>query len=223
MNAKRNLAVVSVLLAVAAGAAWGSSRMTWMHVRIADGLSPERAVDVAGHSWAPALSALPLVFLAAILAALALKGWARGVVAVIVAASAVGTAYPAMQVLTQEPDVRYLETILDLARKDYLSETDKVVSGPLVAVLGAVLGVTAAALLMRGLRGGGMGSKYQSPAARRAELEQRVFDGAAAEQASERDLWDALDGGDDPTESTSETTGRTPGEGAETERPEAEG
>lgn len=215
MSAKRNLAVVYVLLAAAAGAVWGASRMTWMHVRVADGLSPERSMDVAGHTFAPALTALPLVFLAAIAAALALKGWARAVVAVIVAASAVGTGYPALQVLTQEPDVRYIETILEFARKDFLAETDKVSAGPLVALLGAVLAAVAAALLMRGLRGGGMGSKYQSPAARRAELEQRVFDDAAAPQASERDLWDALDGGEDPTAGS--------GEGGETDRPKAEG
>ncbi|BDH57341.1 TIGR02234 family membrane protein [Tsukamurella sp. PLM1] len=215
MNAKRNLAVACVLLAIAAGAVWGASRMSWMHVIVADGLSPERTMDVAGHTWAPALNALPLVFLAAIPAALALKGWARAVVAVVVAASAVGTGYPALQVLTQEPDVRYIETILDLARKDYLGETDKVLAGPLLAVAGAAVAVVAAALLMRGTRGGGMGSKYQSPAARRAELEQRVFDGAAAEPASERELWDALDGGGDPTTGT--------GEGAAPDRPGPEG
>lgn len=94
MNAKRNLAIASLLLAGAAGAVWGSSRMSWMGVTIADGLTVERSVDVAGHTWAPALAALWLVFLAAIAAGLALKNWARGVVAVIVAVAAIGTALP---------------------------------------------------------------------------------------------------------------------------------
>ncbi|GAB3126812.1 TIGR02234 family membrane protein [Tsukamurella serpentis] len=215
MNAKRNLTIVAALLALAAGAVWGASRMTWMNVQVADGLSPQRAMALAGHTWAPALSALPLVFLGAILAGPALKGWARGAVAVVVAAAAIGTGYPALQVLTQEPDVRYTETILDLANKDYIAETDKVVTGPLVAILGALLAVAAAALLMRGLRKGGMGDKYQSPAARRADLERKVFDDAEVEKSSERDLWDALDVGDDPTAG--------PGEGATTRRPEREG
>lgn len=233
MNAKRNLALASVLLAVAAGAVWGSGRMSWMGVTVADGLSPERVSDVAGHTWAPALSALWLVFLAAIAAALALKNWARGVVAVIVAVAAVGAAYPALTVLTQEPDIAYLEKILRdtpakdaagtsmMGNKDYISQVDPTTAGPAVAIIGALLAVLAAALLMRGLRSGGMGSKYVSPAARRAELEQRVFDDSAAEPASERDLWDAMDGGEDPTESG----GARPdaGEGAGTERPRAEG
>lgn len=211
MNAKRNLGLVAILLAGAAGAVWGSSRMSWMGVTIADGLSPERSMDVAGHVWAPALTALWLVFLAAIAAGLALKNWARGVVAVIVAVAAIGAAFPAVTVLTQEPDVGYLEKVLRdapsngdagtvvMGNKDYISQVDPTAAGPSVAILGGVLAAAAAALLMRGLRGGGMGSKYVSPAARRAELEQKVFDGAGAEPASERDLWDALDGGDDPT------------------------
>ncbi len=233
MNAKRNLAIASVLLAAAAGAVWGAGRMSWMGAHIADGLSPERTLDVAGHTWAPALSALWLVFLAAIAAALALKGWARGVVAVIVAVAAIGTAYPAVTVLTQEPDIAYLEKVLRdsagsggsgaaaLGNKDYISQVDPTAAGPAVAILGAVLAAIAAALLMRGLRGGGMGSKYRSPAARRADLEKRVFDDAAQESASERDLWDALDGGDDPTQHDASRPATA--EGAEPEPPRAEG
>lgn len=232
MNAKRNLAIVAVLLAAAAGAVWGSGRMSWMGVTIADGLSPERPMDVAGHTWAPALSALWLVFLAAIAASLALKNWARGVVAVIVAVAAIGAAYPAVTVLTQEPDIGYLEKILRdapsngdpgtmvMGNKDYISQVDPTVAGPSVAILGAVLAVAAAALLMRGLRGGGMGSKYVSPAARRAELEKRIFDGADAEPASERDLWDALDGGDDPTTAGGARPQSEQGAGQERPRPE---
>jgi uncharacterized membrane protein (TIGR02234 family) len=211
MSGKRNLAVASVLLLLAAGAAWGASRMTWMRVQIADFLTVDRTVDVAGHTWASALTVLPLVFLAAIAAALAVKGRARAVVALVVAAAALGVAYPAITVLTQEPDVKYIESILELAGKDVVVRTDKVTAGPLVAVLAAVLAVAAATLLLRGLRGGGMGSQYASPSARRADLEKRVFEQAAAEKSSERDLWDALDSGDDPTE------------GVRKERPEASG
>ncbi len=230
MNAKRNLGVVALLLAGAAGAIWGAGRMSWMGVTIADGLSPERSMDVAGHTWAPALSALWLVFLAAIAAALALKGWARGVVAVIVAVAALGAAYPAVTVLTQEPDIAYLEKILRdapnggsgvvMGNKDYISQVDPTWAGPAVAILGAVLAVLAAALLMRGLRGGGMGSTYVSPAARRAELEKKVFDEAAEEPSSERDLWDALDGGDDPTAQSAARPQSDEGAGPERPRPE---
>ncbi|GAA1088763.1 TIGR02234 family membrane protein [Tsukamurella spumae] len=230
MKSKRNLALVALLLAGAAGAAWGSGRMSWMGVTLADGLSAERSMSVAGHTWAPALSALWLVFLAAIAAGLALKTWARALVAVIVAAAAIGTAYPALTVLTQEPDIGYLEKILRggavMGNKDYISAVSRAPAGPSVALVAALLAVLAAALLVRGLRAGGMGAKYVSPAARRAQLEQRVFDDAAAEEASERDLWDALDGGEDPT--TTGVAEAAPGqqssrEGAAPERPRTEG
>ncbi|WP_019203052.1 TIGR02234 family membrane protein [Tsukamurella sp. 1534] len=211
MKGKRNLAIAAVLMAAAAGLTWIAGRMTWMQVNVADGLTQERPMTIAGHQWAPALTLLPLVYLAAIAAALALKNWARGVVAVIVAAAAIGTAFPAVQVLTQEPDVAYIERVLDLAAKDYVNVAGEESGGPLVAILAAVVAVAAATLLLRGLRGGGMGSKYASPAARRAELERRVFDDAAAAQTSERDLWDALDADEDPTE------------GAKAERPDREG
>lgn len=212
MSAKRNLALVAILLVVAAALVWTSSRLTWMHVIIADGLSPTRDMNVNGQTWASVLgTVLPLVLLAAVLAAIALKGWMRALVAVVVAASAIGAAFPAVEVLTQDADVRYIEQILKLAPKDYIAQADKGTLGPAIAIVGAVIAVVAATLLMRGLRGGGMGStKYVSPAARRAELEKRVFDGQAAQEASERDLWDALDGGDDPTE------------GAETRSPKGE-
>ncbi|ADG78657.1 TIGR02234 family membrane protein OS=Tsukamurella paurometabola (strain ATCC 8368 / DSM / CCUG 35730 / CIP 100753 / JCM 10117 / KCTC 9821 / NBRC 16120 /NCIMB 702349 / NCTC 13040) OX=521096 GN=Tpau_2045 PE=4 SV=1 [Tsukamurella paurometabola] len=211
MNGKRAVAVASGLLLLAAGAVWGASRMTWMRVSVNDFLQPGRDVDIAGHTWASALNVLPLVFLAAIAAAIAVKGWARVAVAVVVAAAAIGSAFPALQVLTQEPDVAYIEQILELAPKDIVVQADKLVAGPATAVLGGVLAVIAATLLLRGQRGGGMDSKYTSPAARRAELEKRVFDDAAAEESSERDLWDALDSGDDPTE------------GVRRDRPEASG
>ncbi|CAM3686650.1 TIGR02234 family membrane protein [Tsukamurella strandjordii] len=211
MKDKRGLLLASVLLLLAAIAVWGASRMTWMRADINDFLSPGRTVDIVGHTWASALTVLPLVFLAAIAAALAVKGWARVAVAVVVAAAAIGSAFPAIQVITQEPDVKYIETILELAPKDIVVQADKVIAGPLVAVLGGVLAVAAATLLLRGQRGGGMDSKYSAPAARRAELEKRVFETAEPENSSERDLWDALDSGDDPTEGVSK------------DRPEASG
>ncbi|KXP01490.1 TIGR02234 family membrane protein [Tsukamurella pseudospumae] len=230
MNAKRNLALVALLLAGAAGAAWGAGRMSWMGVTLTDGLTDARTMEVAGHTWAPALSALWLVFLAAIAAGLALKTWARALVALIVAAAAIGTAYPALTVLTQEPDIGYLEKILRgdavMGNKDYISAVAKTAGGPSVALVAGLLAVVAAALLVRGLRAGGMGSKYVSPAARRAQLEQRVFDDAAVEEASERDLWDALDGGEDPTTTGAAEAGRVESssrEGAAPDRPRTEG
>ncbi|MET9326699.1 TIGR02234 family membrane protein [Tsukamurella sp. NPDC003166] len=230
MTSKRNLALVALLLAGAACAAWGSGRMSWMGVTLADGLSAARSMEVAGHTWAPALSALWLVFLAAIAAGLALKTWARALVALIVAAAAIGTAYPALTVLTQEPDIGYLEKILRadtvMGNKDYVSAVARATAGPSVALVAAVLAVVAAALLVRGLRAGGMGSQYVSPAARRAQLEQRVFDDAADGETSERDLWDALDGGEDPTttsDAEAARVDRSSREGVAPDRPRTEG
>ncbi len=91
-----------------------------------------------------------------------------------------------------------------------------------MVIVGAVLAVSAATVLLRVARGAtSMSSRYRSPAARRAELEETVFaerdareretpadsatsssdaPGDESEQVTERMLWDALDTGADPTD-----------------------
>src|SRR5262245_8434091 len=73
-----------VLLAVAAAALWGSSRMTWVTVSSTDGLTEPRTDKLNGGVWFGALTPLALVLLAAIAAVLATRGWLRRMFGVLI-------------------------------------------------------------------------------------------------------------------------------------------
>ncbi len=245
MTPRRALTISSVLLTAAAAALWGSSRMTWVAVVTADGLSPQRHLSASGQQWAGALTPLALVLLAAIAAAVAVHGRARRLVAVLVAIVGVAATLPAIGILTSDPDVAHAEQVLDLPHKDVIVDIAVRHAAPVVALLGSLLAIVAAVALVRGghtegAPEAGMDGRYLTPAARRAALEKRVFaearesaDAAPVRQGddavradavipaaarsgsetgvddhdevpgvSERDLWDALDTGTDPTDGT---------------------
>ncbi|WP_147124006.1 Trp biosynthesis-associated membrane protein, partial [Nocardia neocaledoniensis] len=78
--------VVSVaLLALAAAGLWVSSRMTWVTVHSADGLTEPRTDDLDGATWFGALTPLALVLVAAIAAVFAVKGVLRQLLGVVIA------------------------------------------------------------------------------------------------------------------------------------------
>lgn len=226
----RRLAIIAVLLGLAAVAFWAGSRITWAELVGADGLAPPRDFAVKGADWAPALTPLALVFLAGIAAAISLRGWTLRIAAIIVALVAVLGTLPAFTLLTGDDDTSYAAKAIDLKSTYQALEVDTsswpavlVLAGAVVAVIGAVV------MLQTASRDAPMSSKYKSPGARRAELEEQVFaqreaEGkttatekavdtpdvdetpatpAAAEDVdpgrNERMLWDALDTGDDPT------------------------
>ncbi|MDF0529229.1 TIGR02234 family membrane protein [Tsukamurella sp. 8F] len=220
-QSRRPLVIASAGLALAAAALWGASRMRWSTLTVADGLGPPRTLDIDGQRWAGALTPLALVLLAGIAAVLAVKGRARRVVAVLVALVGVASTLPALGVLTSDPDVAHATEVLELSHKDVPVDIHMSLWGPVVSLVGCALAVAAAVVLVRAGRGGpaaAAGDRYLSPAARRAALEKKVFgeDGAPSAEASEgavtkpdgagetteRDLWDALDTGADPTDAT---------------------
>ncbi|MBT0565206.1 TIGR02234 family membrane protein [Williamsia sp. CHRR-6] len=216
---RRRLTVASVLLALAAAAMWSSSRLPWAKLVAADGMSPPREFTVHGADWSPVLTPLAIVVVAAIAAAVAVRGWALALVAVIVAIVAVVGAIPAVSLLTESNAVTYASKAVDLPSlyRPLSVETHKAVS--LLVLLASALAVAAAVVLLRAARGAGaLSTRYQSPAARRAELEEKVFaeraraatgenspraadtgTHGADPELTERMLWDALDSGDDPT------------------------
>lgn len=222
---RRRQLLAALLLIAAAVALWSASRMVWATLTITDGLSPVRARDVKGSDWSPWLVPLALVFLAAIAAGAALRGWALRLVAVLVALGGVLAAIPAVSLMVSGDNDVYAAKAIDLSpRYSLLATTSNSWAGVVVA-FGAALAVAGAVMLLRVAGGQRMSSKYQSPAVRRAEVEKQAFrakrdreagaagatdiatrDGAPADGSaagapeSERLLWDALDTGLDPTE-----------------------
>ncbi|PYE15868.1 putative membrane protein (TIGR02234 family) [Williamsia limnetica] len=225
----RRLGIIAVLLGLAAVAFWSASRMTWAELIGADGLAPPRTFTVKGSDWTPLLTPLALVLLAGIAASASLRGWALRLTAIIVAAVAVLGLLPALTLLTGDDHTSYAADVIDLPNRYQAVQVDTSILPGLIVCLGTLFAVLGAVVMLQiAARDAPMSSKYKSPAARRAELEEQVFaqraadeKAAAAAQAdrdggpesapspspaaeedpgnNERLLWDALDTGDDPT------------------------
>ncbi|MDI9903062.1 TIGR02234 family membrane protein [Rhodococcus sp. IEGM 1409] len=192
----------TLLLALAAAALWGSSRMTWVHLTSSDGKTLERTTDLDGSTWAAAMTPLALALLAAIAASFAVRGWALRVVGLLVALVAIAVAVPAVQLLVSGASADRAVELAELSgHPEDLSTTVSVLPA-LLALVGAVAALGAAVLLMRKppVRGG-LSSKYDNPAARREAAAKlgKADTVASDEPVTQRMLWDALDAGEDPT------------------------
>ncbi|MEV8436666.1 Trp biosynthesis-associated membrane protein [Actinosynnema sp. NPDC051121] len=151
--ARRPLWIVVALLLLAAVALWGASAMSW-----------DASADRSGGDVVPALTPLALLCLAAIAAVVALSGWVRRVLGVVVLLAGAAAAFQGV-------------------------DADGPLTGRGLVLLGALLAVAAGVLLV--VRGSAMprlGGGYQTPGAAK-----RTTD-------PERELWNALERGDDPTE-----------------------
>lgn len=225
---RKRMTIGAVALVLGAICMWGASRMTWAKLQAYDHLQV-KTFKANGGDWSPWLIAVPIVLVAALAAMVALKRWALRIAAILVAVLCVFAAIPAISMLTSGDDLVYASKAADVPGL-FIVESMSTSKWPAVLVLiGAVLGVIGAMQMMRVAVGGtGLSSKYQTPAARRAELEREVFDkkktkpaggtktdgNGAAEQSgkpaapdtSDRLLWDALDSGEDPTEAGNSDT-----------------
>ncbi|MFC9788951.1 TIGR02234 family membrane protein [Rhodococcus sp. NPDC127528] len=199
----RAAALPALLLAAAALCLWASSRMTWVRVDSFDGLGEARSTALIGGTWAAATTPLALTLLAAIAASFAVRGWALRVVGVLVAAVAVAAAIPAVTLLVKGVDSDKAGRLAELPARAEVTGTATHAPPAVLALLGAVLALAAAVALVRKASvSAGLSSKYAAPAARREEASKRRGAGSGEPQ-SQRELWDALDAGEDPTEEQS--------------------
>jgi len=213
---KRRMGIGALALVLGAVCLWAASRMTWAKLVAYDHLQV-KTFKATGSDWSPWLIAVPIVLVAALAAMVALKGWALRVAAIVVAVLCVLAVIPAISVLAGGDNVNYATKAADIPGL-FIVESISSPKWPAVLVLvGAVFGVIGAMQMMRiSVGASGLSSKYQTPAARRAELEREVFDKKtvdktasgessvdkpAAADPSDRLLWDALDSGEDPTDS----------------------
>lgn len=196
---QRSTALAAVLLAVAAGLIWASSRMTWVNALAIDGLGEDRELSVDGGTWAAATTPLALVLLAAIAATFAVKGWVVRVVALLVALVAIAAAMPALSLLVGGASGDQVALVAEVpGRAEVLGVTTSPL-GPVLVIVGAFAALAAAVALARRPRtAGGLSAKYDAPAARRAATVNPAAAGAQ-EPVTQRMMWDALDVGEDPT------------------------
>ncbi|WP_406273513.1 TIGR02234 family membrane protein [Nocardia sp. NBC_00881] len=217
-----------VLLALAATALWGSSRMTWVTIASSDGLTQPRTDQLNGGVWFGALTPLALVLLASIATVLATRGWLRRVVGVLIALVAAVAAVPAFALLTNSGKIaERAAELAELPARAQVGEATASALPAVLALLGAIAAFAAGALLTRmPAETGRLSGKYDNPVFRRAaataEVTQRRTETSEAEpppQLSERVLWDALDAGTDPTEESAPPDGRSgPGKAGRHER-----
>jgi uncharacterized membrane protein (TIGR02234 family) len=188
--------IAQVLLVASAVGLWAASRLTWVDLRTFDGLSPPKLTTLSGAAWSSALLPLALVLLATAVAALAVRGWALRVLAVLVALASLVAGYLAVSTL-EVPDVAVRAAELARVPLVELVGSKRYYPGPVITLVTAVCTLIGAVLLMRAAASGrGTASKYLTPAARRSAATRD--DGPM----SERMIWDELDEGRDPTESS---------------------
>ncbi len=184
--------VGQLALALAAGALWVASRMTWVQITSFDGLGHPKTVELNGATWSTALIPLALVVLAAAAAALAVRGWPLRVLAVLVAVASAAMGYLAVSLWVVSDVAVRASRLAETPVADLLG-TERHFGGALVTLVAAVLSVLGAVLLMRSAaRGGEDAARYQRRAAASPDQPQEAM--------SERMIWDALDEGADPTE-----------------------
>ncbi|MGJ6124548.1 TIGR02234 family membrane protein [Mycolicibacterium sp. Y3] len=198
--------IAQALLALAALALWGASRLTWVQVSSFDGLGQPKTSTLTGGQWSTALIPLALVLLAAAVAALAVRGWALRLLAVLVAVSSAAMAYLGISLWVVR-DIAVRGADLAQVPVAALVGSSRQYLGAGITVGAAVLTLAAAVLLIRSAATArGTGTKYVAPAVRR----EAVTGDSAEDGMSERMIWDALDEGSDPTDpdAGSDTKGR---------------
>lgn len=192
----RTLRLAQLLLVLAALGLWVASRMAWVVVTAADHLGPPRTITLTGASWSTALVPLALFLVAAAVAGLAVRGWPLRGLAMLVALGSAVMGYLSITMWVT-PDVAPRAVELAEIPVTSLAVAERHHVGAVITLVAAVLALMGAVLMMRvAVRGGSTTTKYDHPAARRATAH------GEPEETSERTLWDALDDGVDPTDSS---------------------
>lgn len=204
------------LLALAAAGLWASSRMTWVTVHSADGLTEPRTDELVGATWFGALTPLALVLLASIAAVFAVKGGLRQLLGVVIAVVAAVAAVPGFALVMGEGrTAERAGTLAELPVRAVVSTADVHVAPAILSIVAAVLALAAGVLLTRRTgQSGQLSGKYDNPVFRRADASAQVNkqreDTGTAAPLSDRVLWDALDAGTDPTDTDEGPDDATP-------------
>jgi uncharacterized membrane protein (TIGR02234 family) len=203
--ARREL-TATVLLAILGGVvAWVAAGRVWANGST-DQAQSGFAVSATGNDLSAAVTALGLTSLAGALALLATRRLARRLVGALLVVVGVGIAANAATARGAGHAAHVLgekAAVKGFAAGAVPAHTT---SWWLLAVAGGVLVVLAgAAAIARGGAWPGMSSRYENaaPAVGRTAHDHR----AAGTGSTAKDLWDALDRGEDPTEAESAVTG----------------
>jgi uncharacterized membrane protein (TIGR02234 family) len=186
--ARRRLVLVCLGLVAGAAALEGAARLGWFTAAV-DVVGRAGTVTVTGADLLPGLSGIALLAVAAVAAAFALAGAPRRLLGAVVAAAGCYVGVAVVRLLRTPPTATDLAALPDAPAGGAVGTAVAMTTGPLSALLGAVLLLAAGlALIPAERRLPRFGARY---AARPAE--------PAATADPDRATWEALDAGRDPT------------------------
>lgn len=195
-SVRTTIRVAQLLLVVAAGGLWAASRLPWVSIRSDDGLGPPRTVTLSGATWSTALLPMAMVALAAVVAAVAVRGWALRVLAGLLSLTGLAAGYLAISLWAVRDVAVRASDLADVAVP--VLPGHRHYTGSTITLAAAMCTVVAAALLVRSAASGrAVTAKY---AARGALTQTDIQAGTHAGDLSDRMIWDALDQGRDPTD-----------------------
>jgi uncharacterized membrane protein (TIGR02234 family) len=210
VSGSRRELTAAVLGGVVAGAlALSAGGQTWAHVRAERTPPLPPLTDVlTGSEAAPLVPAAGLVLLAAAVALLAVRGYGRVIVGLLMAVAGGVLGWSGVRALTGGL-LDASTTVPGVGRAPGPVTVDVSVAWPVLAVIAGLLGVAAGVLaVLRGRSWPAMGRRYErsgttAPSARPTPRPETDEDRAQA-------AWKALDRGEDPTEPAADAPGRQP-------------
>jgi uncharacterized membrane protein (TIGR02234 family) len=184
--------VAQLLLVVSAAALWVASRLVWVEVTSFDGLGQPKTTALNGQTWSTALIAVTYLLLAAAIAPIAVRGWPLRVLALIVGGMSAVMGYMAISLWVIRDVAVRAAHLAEVPVADLLG-TQRHYVGAVLTLVGAVCALLGAVLVMR------------SAATPRPETDRYSRGRSSApdqddDARSEREIWDALDEGVDPTD-----------------------
>nr|SBO94685.1 Tryptophan-associated membrane protein [Nonomuraea gerenzanensis] len=154
-----------------------------------------------GGDLAPALTPVALAGLAGVVAVLATKGLGRRLVGALLALCGAGAAAATWTALSGDHVATWLRE-QNVLRGAAEVPWEAAPLWPVVAAAGAVLMVAGGVVaIVRGGRWAGMSARYDRGAGAGSAAGTGAGSEAKAQVSDDRALWDALDRGDDPTDS----------------------
>lgn len=197
-------------IAIGGFALWGASRMPWLTAYIADDKAGNSTINIAGATWSSEAGALAAVLILGAIMVLVLRKVGRRIVAAITALAAIGASWPALQMLTTQPDPARARNILMSGQVSAkASDPIKISSwaqvsalhvhyaGPIIALSACAIALIGSVLvLMRPGVDGAKSNKFERKATREEKLGEDLDD----DPSNGRVMWDALDAGIDPTD-----------------------
>lgn len=201
----------AALLGVAGASMWAFSRLDWIVAEYTDDISGGGSAAVQGAQWSTEVTAVAILLIAGMAAGLALRRTARRVVGAVSAVVAAVAVVPVASLLIRGADTERVHAILsagadeaqsaasqaDIAQWAEITSTTVQSLGPVLSLLGCLLGVAGGVMLAaRPGVDAPRSNKYEKETVRmekvRTDLEE--------DPASGRVLWDAISADIDPTD-----------------------